>query len=175
LLSIGDRVFMLAQCIVIDMEELKEIHEETFIGVFTARGGVEAGDLEWAWMGRLTDHDDALALGGQVLTQLDVARSRRGPLLLIATPGTFEPEEIHQGCRVMEVESLDPPRLRRDGEGDPVVLAEIRASDNGPFGPGACGYDPASDTGVLFVTRDFDLEPPGYGVLWHLRATGIHP
>ena len=81
--------------------------------------------------------------------------------------------DVHHGCRVLEVASLDPPALRRDRTGGPRVRLAVTASDLGTYGAGASAYDPASATGVLFVRRVFDLQ--AQTMIWTLHRTGLHP
>ena len=93
--------------------------------------------------------------------------------MLLVTPKRLGPRELHKGCRALELESLDPPRLGRDGAGKPIVRADVRSSDSSGLGPGLCSYDPASSTGILFVRTEIDLALPE--IVFRLHATGIHP
>jgi hypothetical protein len=118
-----------------------------------------AGDVRgwrWRYVGKLAGGAEARELGGVGLTQIDLARGVDGQLLLVTSPDDFDEklqDIAHYGCRVVEVESIDPPKLARDSAGKLKVRASITASDQMPLGPGACGYDPASETGVLMTRR----------------------
>jgi hypothetical protein len=128
----------------------------------------------WRYVGRLAAADEAVELGGVGLTQIDLATGADGQLLAVLTPDSYSAQLgafIHYGCRVVEVASLDPPALRRDGDGLLIVRAAVDASDLAPYGPGACSYDAASSTGVLLTRR---LVSVG-GLVADLRATGLRP
>jgi hypothetical protein len=127
----------------------------------------------WRWVGRLTTFSDASGLGGNELTQADLARGRDGSLLLIVTPNIVKgQDEHHLGCTVLSVASLDPPRLMRDAVGSPTVRARVISSDSMQNGPGACAYDPRSATGMLIVRR---VLSPAKGVIFSIHATGVDP
>ncbi len=125
------------------------------------------------WRGKLTTADDARALGGDVLTQPDVAWRRDGGLVLLVTPKRLGVTPSHRGCRALELEALANPRLGRRAAGRPIVRADIRSSDSTGLGPGLCAYDPASETGILFVRTEIDLARPD--IDFRLHATGVHP
>lgn len=152
------RLYLLAEC------------QDGFTVLLASPPAEHIADLRWEVLGRI----DQLGpeFGAEEFTQATLARSRDGALLLIGTP-SFHNSPVHLGCRVVELESLDPLRLRRHPDGSLVVRAEILSTDGEPNGPGACAYDPASETGVLFVRRAFDF--PNLDVRFHLVATGIHP
>jgi len=127
---------------------------------------------EWRWLGPLTSKEDAQAFGAHTLEQADLVYGRDGQILYLVTPIEYGTLVKHFGCRVLEVESLEPPRLRRGADGRPVVRATITSSDTSPDGSGLCAYDPDSATGVLLVRREGD------GVtetMWRLHATGVRP
>ena len=138
-----------------------------FLGIFARRAG------HWTWVDRLTIASDATALGGNELTQADIARARDGSILLIVTPNIVAgSREHHLGCAVLSLASLDPPVLRRDDAKAPIVRARITSSDSVQNGPGACAYDPDSATGVLIVRRALG---PARGVVFSIHSTGLHP
>lgn len=100
-------------------------------------------------------------------TELDVARD--GSLIAVFSPSKpSSPLATHFGCRVVEVASIDPPKLVHDDAGQPAVLASVTASDVGPYGPAACTYDPASSTGVILVRRMLDR-----GLTVSVNRTGL--
>lgn len=173
LYGLDGTLYLVAQCLVVDPATGARRPEAEFLGVFASNGRGDLRRLDWAWRGKLTDRRDARALGGQVLTQPDVARAGDGGLLLLVTPKRLAGGERHKGCRALALASLDPPRLRRDAGGRPVVRADVRSSDSTGLGPGLCAYDPASSTGILFVRTEIDLATPQ--IVFRLHATGVHP
>lgn len=81
-----------------------------------------------ALRGKLAGHEEALELGGQGLTQADITRAQDGTLLAILTPDDWDKkakEFIHYGCRVVEIESVDPSILKRDDSVNLAVRAAI--------------------------------------------------
>lgn len=173
LFGLDGRLYLVAQCLVFDPVDGGRRRNREFIGVFASDGAGPIEELAWSWLGKLTTRADARALKGHVLTQAEVTTGRDGSLLLIVTPKRLTPVERHLGCRALELESLDPPRLRRDAAGKPVVRADIRSSDSTGLGPGLCSYDPALATGILMVRTEVDLAR--FDVVFRLHATGVHP
>ena len=104
--------------------------------------------------------------------QTDLATGHDGMLLALFSPSApGEKLATHFGCRAVEVASLEPPQLARDAAGRLRVRASVTASDLAPEGPGACGYDAASATGLVIVRRELD---PGRLIV-SLRSTGLRP
>ena len=131
-------------------------------------------DWRWRYVGRLAGGAEARELGGVGLTQIELSHGEDGHLLLITSPDDWNEQLqdfVHYGCRVIEVASLDPPKLARDEEGRLKVRASITASDQNPLGPGACGHDPASATGVVLVRRH---KSEG-GMTASMHSTGVKP
>jgi hypothetical protein len=164
----SDTLFLLAQCLSVSGGQLRR--DQGFLALFSARAGQKAPT--WRYVGKLAGHAEAQELDSRAveLTQGDLAKARDGSLLLIVTPNEIIREEVHLGCQIVEVEQLDPPRLKRI-DGKLVVRAIIRQSDAGRIGTGACAYDPASKTGVLMVHRTLGIGK----IEWTLHATGVHP
>jgi hypothetical protein len=129
--------------------------------------------LLWRFVGTLAGENEARDLGAPGLTQIDLTHGTDGQLLLIATPDDFSTslmDFVHYGCRAVEVASIDPPRLARDGNGKLKVRAVVKAPDT-PIGPGACAYEPASETGILLVRRE-----KGKGFMTaSISKTGLRP
>lgn len=154
-------LYLLAQC------KTPRNPVDGYLGLFARQA------TGWRWVGCLTMPSDASALGGNELTQADLARGRDGSLLLLVTPNlVHSTTERHLGCVVLAAVSLDPPRLMRDASGAPTVRARISSSDSMQNGPGACAYDPSSETGVLIVRRVFS---PSMGVVFSIHSTGVRP
>jgi hypothetical protein len=125
----------------------------------------------YTYIGSLLDGADAVDAGGTRIEQADIALSKTGEILLIATP-IQAAQPNHLGCLVFEITDITTAELLRDGDGKAVQLAHITGEDDA-IGPGLCTYDANSDTGVMMVlhvlqTNPFDLE-------FSLRATGVHP
>ena len=110
----------------------------------------------WSYKGKLVSGAIAAELGGERMSQTDVAVGRDGKLLLIATPDDWNAARgdfNHKGCKVVEIQSLETPALARDADGKLRVRAVITASDANDLGSGASAYDPNSETGILFTKR----------------------
>lgn len=123
----------------------------------------------FSYVGPLLDHSDALDLGGDELTQADLAMSQTGEVLLIATIAS-QANPPHGGCYVFEVADLASASVTRSATGEALWSHHI-ISDGGHLGPGLCTYDAASDTGIVissFEQEDDQLR--GY-----LQASGVHP
>jgi hypothetical protein len=145
----------------------RELYEQSFVAVFSTTAIGAPARWRWRYHGRLAGHADAVALGGDALLQTELTRARDGRLLAVFSPSgdiPTSPLASHNGCRVVEVASLDRPRLGR-------VVADIRATDLLPVGNGACSYEPASATGVLIVRRTLEQRAVQVGLL----ATGLRP
>lgn len=143
-----------------------------FIALFETRADGPVKAWRWRYVGKLTNREDALDLGGESLLQVDLSEGRRGALIALVSPsgpgaGVLE---AHFGCRALEVRSLDPPLLRRDAAGRPKVLASVTASDLAPQGPSSCGYDRAARGGIVIARRDFSSDYQGW-----LRSSGLMP
>lgn len=154
-------LYMLAQC------KWPRSPQKGYLGLFARRASA------WQWVGRLAGADEAAALGGNELTQADLAHARDGSLLLIVTPNIVDGgHEHHLGCAILTILSLDPPKLRLDASHAPLVRAWLTSSDSMSAGPGACAYDPASSTGVLVVRRQ---QNPLGGIIFSIHSSGVHP
>lgn len=169
-----DRLHLALRCLAFPPGSLDPDLTRSDIAVFATTPDGSPSQWRWDFVGVLADGEDAAFLGGEGLTQIDLATARDGTLLAVVTPDTWDPERkdfIHHGCRVVEVASLDPPALARDASGDPVVRATIDASDTYPLGPAACTYDPDASTGVLMTRR---LKGDGR-LIASIHATGVDP
>jgi hypothetical protein len=163
------RLYLAAECSL--FTPAGERVEDEFIGVFSTVPSGPAPAWRWTYVGKLATAADARALGGAMLNQTELTTARDGSLVAIFSPSKpSTPLETHLGCVVVQVESLDPPRLARDAAGAPKVLARATASDQEPYGPAACTYDPASATGLVLVRR---LVRPQ--LIVSLNATGLKP
>lgn len=144
------------------------------IEVFATEAEGEPTSWRWRHQGRLAGHAEALELGGDGLTQIDFASSRGGRLLAILTPDSWSTEHrefVHHGLRVVEVSSLDEPRLRRRDDGSLAVRAVVTASDLEPLGPGAGTYEPTAATGIILMRRE--ITPAS--LVGTINDTRVHP
>ena len=159
------------------------VFDKSFIAMLATTPHGEPRNWKWGYLGKLAASAEARELGGETLTQVEIARARDGRLLALVTPLSWSAEAarelggdsfrgmMHRGCAVLEVESLDPPRLaKRDGR--LVVHAFLESTTHTRQGPGAATYDAASDTGILFTLRDL-ADPKS--LAWSLHPTRLHP
>lgn len=175
-------LYLMAQCLKLDPGTLERIPAQEFIGLFKTDATGSIDTFNWQWVGKVATAAHAQELGGEVLTQADFAYSRDGHMLLIVTPKDLNPQPRHKGCLVLELDSLEPPVLHRQNNGDLTIRAAISSSDSMSTGVtptatipgnGLCAYDPDSSTGVLFVRFTYDASTPA--AVFHLHQTGIHP
>lgn len=157
---------------------------KSFIAIFSTEPRGAAATWQWRYNGKLTTHQEAQELGGESLTQIELALGRDGQLLAFLTPESWNAEAarksggdaffgiLHHECAIVEVASLDTPALARRKDGQLAVRAVLTSSAQTEKGPGAAAYDPASETGVLFTLRD--IASRGY-LSWNLHPTGLHP
>jgi len=123
----------------------------------------------WTWrhVGRLADGDTFAELGVDLLQQPDLARGSDGAILFTVTPGGDDPDSVaplHDGFLVLELASLDPPRLARGCDGGLRVRARMPTPTLG-----GCTYAAESATGVLCHSLQTMTEPR------HLWISGVHP
>lgn len=169
-----ERIYLALRCLAFEADLRTPAVAESDLVVFSAAPAGEPAAWSWSYEGRLAGGAEAVELGGRGLTQLELAEGRDGGLLAIVTPDDWSAELrefLHFGCRAVEVESLSPPRLARGAAGELVVRASVDASDLAPLGPGSCGYDPASATGIVFARR---VKSVGE-LVSTLHATGLRP
>ncbi len=125
----------------------------------------------YSYVGTLLDGADAVDAGGTRIEQADIALSRTGEILLIATP--IQPATPnHLGCTVFEITDITTAQVMRDTNGQAVQLARITGDDD-ILGPGLCTYDAASETGIIMVLHVFNPSP--FDMDFSMRATGVHP
>jgi len=150
---------------------------DTPIMIFSAPLQEDILKLHWQYRGILASRKEALELeipGAVAFTEVELATGRDGQLLAILQPDhgndPVTHEDIHYGCRVFEVASLDHPSLKRDANGKLIIRAVATASDN-VDGPSSCGYDAASATGLVISRKD--RHPPAQEMTVNL--TGLKP
>ncbi len=123
----------------------------------------------WIWrhVGKLSDHSLAEELGADTLLQPEVTLAADGSLMLMVTPAhidhSLQVRTRGEGCVAIEIDSLDPPMIKRNSEGRSVVRANIEGK-----GFCACTYDNASTTGILTHVQ-------WEGHFYTMHATGLRP
>jgi hypothetical protein len=157
---------------------------KSFVAVLSTEPRGPVRSWRWRYHGKLAAREEARELGGESLTQVELARGRDGQLLAFLTPESWNPGTAadagrdvffgirHHGCAVVEVASLETPALARRKDGRLALRAWLHSSLRPEHGPAATGYDPASATGVLLTLRDV-ADPRDMS--WSLHATGLHP
>jgi hypothetical protein len=163
----GARVYVIAECLVFRGRRIDQ--ERSRIVVVSAEWQGAPAQWRWRYDGVLADRAVAQALGGERLVSAAITRGRGDQLLFIATPQAGR-GPFGQGCVVLALESLDPPRLRREAGGGPVIVARQTARGDRNWHTGACAYDAASETGVVTVAATTRR-----GLRAELRATGLRP
>lgn len=149
--------------------------------VFATRAAGEPRHWQWRFAGTLAGAAEANDLGGERLTQVDLAMARDGTLLAVVTPDTWDRgagDFVHHGCKVVEVAAKGGTlSFARDSQGRLQVRANIVASDAGSAGTAACSYDPASGTGVIMTKREKRGGSVGHArsLTASLHRTGVHP
>jgi hypothetical protein len=163
LFAYGGQTYLATNCVVF-LDGVRQDAQERLVLLRQEANG-------YTFVGNLLDGADAVDTGGTRIEQADIALSKMGEILLIATP-IQEAQPNHLGCLAFEITDITAAEVLRDGAGKAVQLASITGEDS-TIGPGLCTYDANSETGVLMVlhilnTNPFDLE-------FSLRATGVHP
>lgn len=168
-------LYLETECSVYDASGA-HVDEKTFTALFATKPEGDVRSWEWRYVGTLAGRREAAALGGENLTQTDLVRGRDGALLAVVTPNHWDETlaaDVHHGCRVVEVASLDPPVLRTVGSEQLVIRATLTASDLVDYGTAGCTYEPSSATGVLLVRRELASSPPE--MVWTIHRTGLQP
>jgi hypothetical protein len=166
----NDHLYMIAVCIPYEAGTRRS--DKSFYAVFELSN--DADDFgKPRYVGKLADAKDASRLGAKELSKGDLTMSRDEKLLFLVAP-VFKGAKFEEytGCYALEVESLDPPRLKRDIGGNPVARVVVKSSGSTPTSA-SCAYDPASETGVILTHRE--LLPAQRKLEWRLYATGVHP
>jgi hypothetical protein len=162
-------LYLATQCMIFRAGE--ERPEDEFIALFGTTPAGRARTWTWRYIGKLAGREEAKELGGEMLQQTDLAVARDGALLAIASPARpSTPLATHFGCRAFEIASLDPPRLARDFAGRLRVRAAVTVTDQPPYGPGSCGYDAQSATGIVIARRQVQPE-----LIVTLNASRLRP
>jgi len=169
-------VYLAAQCLWSSNGVLQP--QSDFYALFTTWADGPPATWQWRYVGKLAGPAEARELENhEKWVQLNLSKGPDGTFRAVLTPADFDASlqmDVHHGCRVLELISLDPPVWRRDpANGQLVTLATITSSDNPYPGPAACAYDPASSTGVLMTRRPSMGRPAGWA--WMIYRTGLRP
>jgi hypothetical protein len=123
----------------------------------------------WKFIGSLLKPQDATHFGYDYFDGTGLAKDS-GRLFLLAVPGSRR-GLMHDGCVAFEFESLAEGRLRRDGDGHPVVTSYFAPQPGILSGPGAgqATYDPANVQGGLIFPQ-FNLQ--SYPEVFQIFQTG---
>ena len=167
----GATLYLVARCMAF-AGPLPDLSEFDLMVFATEPEGKAVGEWAWRHVGRLTDAQDASALGGEGLTQADIMIGSQGQLLMIVTPDSWNSGFVHHNCQAVELESIDPPIIKRD-RGEIRVWSLITASDQSGLGNGSCTYEAASSAGIVMAKRVFD--DPQAALVSALYQTGIMP
>lgn len=169
--ALGADLFLALQCQRYLAGRTRDLEREV-VALFSTRPDGPPSSWKWRYRGTLGTRADAEALGGDVLQAVELTRSRSGGVLAIFTVARDSEASFddHLGCAVVPVASLAKARLVRMG-GGPKTIAWVRASDLDPLGPGTCGYDASSRTGVVLARRSLT----GGRLTTSLHATGLRP
>lgn len=161
-----DQLYLIVECLAFVGQTADYANTTTQVFATTPSGA----PATWTWrhVGKLADDSLASELGQDTILQPDLARASDGTLLFILTPAHVDPNNhvgtTGVGCVAVELESIDPPVIRRDCAGRAVVRARADGE-----GIGACTYDAASSTGLTYTFHTGD------GDDFSLHRSGRHP
>lgn len=124
----------------------------------------------WAWRyaGKLADHTLATQLGNDTILQPDVSLAADGTPIALITPAHIDTSvqvgTVGDGCVAIELISIDPPEIKRDCAGNPVIRRRVTGT-----GVGACTHDRNSATGIVATSQG----PAGGN--WMIHASSLRP
>ncbi len=165
----GERLHLITECVEFDGAATSATRSR--IVVFSTDASGAPSTWSWRYAGVLADFATAQAFGGQRLVSADVSSGRDGQLQLTVAVHGGSTGDVGQSCQVLELASLDPPALARDGAGRLVVRATQTATADPSWHTGACTYDAAAATGLITVVAN----RAGGGLQTELRATALRP
>ena len=110
---------------------------------------------QWRYAGILSDESLAAELGGDILIQPDLAFAADGTPLALLTVATASGAFVgydKNGCRAIELASIDPPLPKRGCDGSLIVRASLTGAQTS-----SCTYDPSALTrGIVFHAQTGD-------------------
>lgn len=159
----GADLYLIVECLAFVGTELD--HASTSTRVFATTPTGAPSTWTWRHVGMLVDHALAIELDDDTIQQPDVSLAADGTPILIVTPAHSDPSvevgTVPDGCVALELESIDPPRLRRDCAGRAVIRSRITGT------VGACTHDRGSATGIIATGQGSDG--------WTIHGSGLHP
>ena len=162
----GQTLYLIVECLAFIGTEQDFPNSTTQVFATTPTGAPSS----WVWRhaGLLADNSLAVQLSDDTIQQPDISVAADGTLMFVVTPAHedagVEVGTVGDGCVAIELESIDPPMLRRDCTGHAVVRASVEGTQ-----VKACSYNARSDTGIIAGT---ELAAGGE---FKLHATGVHP
>lgn len=132
------------------------VMEQNKLVLFATRPNGAPRDWVWRFAGTLAGASEAHELGGERLTQIELAKGQTGEWLAIMTPDNWDAKSkdfVHLGCVVVAIESLTDARLSRTESGVLDIRASLSPRADGGGDTGACAYDRNSATGLLIGWR----------------------
>jgi len=178
----GQILYMMLSGMAFHRKEPDPSNSDIVLFSTTPKGNVH--DWKWEFVGVVASRKEAEELGCKELNQGEIAVSRNGNILLLVTPSRWDRtinDFVYDGCRVLEFDSLNPPKLLRHANGQLVRRASITSSDAGSHGTAASAYDHNSATGVILGKRTKTAVGSKHGdgggaeMTATLHPTGIHP
>jgi len=124
----------------------------------------------WTWrhVGVLATDSLAVELGVQTIKHPDVSLAADGTPILVLALARTDPGvplgTLQTGCVAIELDSIEPPVIRRNCAGRAVVRTSFEGD-----GMGACTHDAASSSGILTHLKTSN------GTNFAIHATGLRP
>jgi hypothetical protein len=180
----GEELFLALSCMAF-RGNTPDIERNDLV-VYATRPQGQPSRWQWRYAGKLAGAREAKELGGERLTQIELARSKSGQTVAIMTPDVWDDDAndfVHRGCVAVEVEQTGRAlQLARDSSGRLKVAARVTASNAGAAGTAACTYDPSSETGIILGKRNKIGVGLGHArdrtmaqMYGELHSTAVHP
>ena len=163
----NSRLYLVAECLVFRGTEI--IAERMRMVVISTDPAGAPKTWRWRYDGVIADYALAKTLGAERLVSAEIQRGRDGKLLFGVSPQSGK-GVFGLGCVMMELESLDPPRIKRDPSGAPIVRARQTSAVDSAWRTGACTYHADAATGLIAVGAQAVR-----GLRASLLATGLRP
>lgn len=142
----------------------------TSMQVFATNPSGAPASWIWRYAGKLADHALAIQLGNDTILQPDVSLAADGTPIALITPAHIDTSvqvgTVGDGCVAIELASIDPPALKRDCAGNPVIRRRVTGN-----GVGACTHDRNSATGIVATSQG----PAPAGGNWMIHASELRP
>lgn len=177
----GGRLYMAFVCLA--FKGRTPVPARSFIAVVSTVPSGPANTWKWNYHGKLATAKEAAELGGEGLTQIELAKTADGKLMALMTPYSWNASGLKKKgddafwgftmleCVAIDVASLDKPALARLDNGKLAIRAHITASGGPSIGIGAAAYDPDCVNGVIITMRDIVY---GKYMSWSIHPTRLH-